>query len=205
MLKKIGAALALVASLTLPTASFAQAAGPGCQFVLGFATLANTIPQQVGQCADSESHNIANGDALQHTNTGGLMVWRKGDNWTAFTDGYHTWINGPTGLQERLNTDRFPWEAPTPTPTPAAAPAPTPAAAAPVSPGSPLTAEQVASIVVPAGYPALSELPASSQVGCLHMAQDLVQAGLHKISAQKDDALCPYQDDGTWPGFKQTA
>jgi hypothetical protein len=50
-----------------------------------------------------------NGDGLQST-TRGLMVWRKSDNWTAFTDGFRTWINGPSGVQERLNTQRFPWE-----------------------------------------------------------------------------------------------
>src|SRR6185437_12780780 len=51
----------------------------------------------------------ANGDAQQHT-TKGLLAWRKADNWTAFTDGYRTWINGPDGLVKRLNADRFPWE-----------------------------------------------------------------------------------------------
>ena len=39
------------------------------------------------------------------------MAWRKADNWTAFTDGYRTWINGPNGLVMRLNTERFVWEA----------------------------------------------------------------------------------------------
>lgn len=38
------------------------------------------------------------------------MVWRKADNWTAFTDGHRTWINGPNGLQQRLNIERFAWE-----------------------------------------------------------------------------------------------
>ena len=37
--------------------------------------------------------------------------WRKADNRTAFTDGYRTWINGPNGLVDRLNSARFPWEA----------------------------------------------------------------------------------------------
>jgi plastocyanin len=37
-------------------------------------------------------------------------VWRKADNWTAFTDGHQTWLNGPFGLQRRLNTTRFAWE-----------------------------------------------------------------------------------------------
>jgi len=64
----------------------------------------------VGQCVDNEGHNPANGDALQQT-TDGLLVWRKLDNWTAFTDGYHTWINGPSGVAERLNSQRFAWEA----------------------------------------------------------------------------------------------
>ena len=81
----------------------------GCQFVLGFAALDADLPLQVGQCVDDESH-AANGDALQHT-TGGMLVWRKADNWTAFTDGYHTWVNGPRGIAERLNTQRFSWEA----------------------------------------------------------------------------------------------
>ncbi len=26
------------------------------------------------------------------------MAWRKADNWTAFTNGYKTWLNGPNGL-----------------------------------------------------------------------------------------------------------
>jgi hypothetical protein len=30
---------------------------------------------------------------------------------TAFTDGFQTWVNGPLGLQQRLNTQRFWWEA----------------------------------------------------------------------------------------------
>ena len=31
---------------------------------------------------------------------------------TAFTDGFRSWVNGPYGLQERLNSARFSWEAP---------------------------------------------------------------------------------------------
>jgi hypothetical protein len=99
----------------------------GCQFVLGFATLHALIPQIVGQCVDNEGHNPVNGDGLQHTITPqggpGLLVWRKSDNWTAFTDGFHTWVNGPHGLEERLNTQRFIWEA-NPTGLPVAPDAP---------------------------------------------------------------------------------
>jgi hypothetical protein len=41
----------------------------------------------------------------------GLLLWRKLDNWTAFTDGVRWWVNGPLGLQQRLNDQRFSWEA----------------------------------------------------------------------------------------------
>ncbi|MCL4545371.1 MAG: hypothetical protein M1118_12365 [Chloroflexi bacterium] len=82
-----------------------------CGFILGFATLRAAIPGQVGTCLENERHNPANGDGLQQT-TKGLLVWRKADNHTAFTDGYHTWVNGPDGVQERLNTQHFPWEGP---------------------------------------------------------------------------------------------
>lgn len=106
-----------------------------CQFVLGFKVLRDLIGHEtVGECLDNEHHG-ANGDALQQT-TGGLLDWRKADNWTAFTDGYRTWIDVPTGLVQRFNTERFEWEAdyapgggiatPTPTPTPVAAVTPAP-------------------------------------------------------------------------------
>ncbi|MGH2371137.1 MAG: hypothetical protein ACRDI2_23410, partial [Chloroflexota bacterium] len=88
----------------------AQAQGAGCQFILGFATLRDLIgPPSVGNCLEDQRF-AANGNAEQRT-TGGLLVWRKADNWTAFTDGAHTWINGPNGLVRRLNTERFAWEA----------------------------------------------------------------------------------------------
>lgn len=104
-------ALSILAILGYVLTSAVQAqAATTCRFVLGFATLAALIPQQVGQCVEDEGHNPANGDALQRTTTG-LLVWRKADNWTAFTDGYRTWVNGPAGLQQRLNSQRFSWEA----------------------------------------------------------------------------------------------
>ncbi|GEM_PF-4354234 len=99
----------LALALLLWPRSVALAQANDCSFVLGFATLHDLIPSIVGGCSEGEGHNPANGDGLQHT-SGGLLVWRKFDNWTAFTDGSHTWINGPNGLQERRNTERFPWE-----------------------------------------------------------------------------------------------
>ena len=86
----------------------AASAGP-CQYILGFATLHTLIPTQMGSCVDNQVFS-ANGDAVQHSRNG-LLVWRKADNWTAFTNGYLTWINGPNGLASRLNTVRFAWEA----------------------------------------------------------------------------------------------
>ena len=85
-----------------------------CNFVLGFATLKALIdtgggPDAVGACLENEGFNPVLGEAHQRT-TGGLMVWRKVDNWTGFTDGQRTWIHGPEGLQTRLNTELFNWE-----------------------------------------------------------------------------------------------
>lgn len=103
--------VALVLLLGLAPGPTARAAS--CQFVLGFAALHDLIPQVVGDCLVGEHHNADNGDGLQET-TNGLLVWRKADNFTAFTDGYRTWVNGPFGLRERLNTQRFAWEEATP-------------------------------------------------------------------------------------------
>ncbi len=85
-------------------------AGAACRFILGFKALHDLIPTIVGDCRTDEYHNPQNGDGLQET-VGGLLVWRKADNWTAFTDGTTTWINGPRGLQSRPNSERFIWEA----------------------------------------------------------------------------------------------
>ncbi len=101
----------------------AQAA---CSFRLGFAALAAQIPDIVGTCLEDERFNPANGNAEQRTTAwhgkGGLLVWRRADNWTAFTDGATTWINGPHGLQRRPNGERFDWEAAPTAPTTGLAP-----------------------------------------------------------------------------------
>ena len=104
----------------LATCSFVQflflilacgpAATPKAEFRMGFAALATQIPAQVGQPIEAERY-AANGDSQQRTSQG-LMVWRKADNWTAFTNGSRTWVNGPDGAVERSNDERFAWEAP---------------------------------------------------------------------------------------------
>jgi hypothetical protein len=135
----------LVVVVLLPGPAEAQA---GCQFKLGFRALHDLIPERVGDCTDDESHNPANGDGLQHTTAwhgkGGLLVWRKADNWTAFTDGATTWINGPLGVQSRPNSGPlFSWEAPAGGPaSPPAAPPPLPGGPAAPSAGPRLLAVQ---------------------------------------------------------------
>lgn len=111
-------ALAILLSLlALPLATAGAQSAP--QFKLGFKLLADQIPHIVGQPLENE-HWGDNGDSLQMTSTG-LMAWRKADNWTAFTNGSRTWVNGPYGVLERTNEERFEWESD----QPAAPPQPT--------------------------------------------------------------------------------
>ena len=189
MFKRFLIALGLAGSMAVPATAI-HAAGPGCNYVLGFATLANMIPDQAGRCADNEFFNTSNGDEEQHTTTGGLLVWRKADNWTAFTDGYHTWINGPNGLEQRLNSDRFPWE-PATSPTPP--PAPAPAAAALTDTNGPLSPQQMASVHVPKDAPAMSQLTPDAQLACYHLELDMAIAATGKIVLMHGDSpYCPY-------------
>jgi len=102
----ITAMVALGAILILSGTALAQ---PKPEFKMGFKSLSDQIPAIVGEPVEDEQSSPS-GDSLQRT-TRGLMVWRKVDNWTAFTDGQFTWVVGPTGVQRRLNAERFPWEA----------------------------------------------------------------------------------------------
>jgi len=110
MRRALAAVVVLVGTFGVPATASAQVAGNVCRFVLGFGALQSAIPLVVGDCVTEEQHNPQNGDALQQT-TNGLLVWRKVDDFTAFTDGFHSWVQGPFGVQERLNTERFAWEA----------------------------------------------------------------------------------------------
>jgi hypothetical protein len=93
-----------------PTIIAPPVSGPGqCLFLLGFLTLHNMLLAagiDDGGCVTNEFHNPENGDGLQLTGKG-MYAWRKADNWTAYTDGYWTHLNGPCGLQTRLNTGPF--------------------------------------------------------------------------------------------------
>ncbi len=102
--------LALTIALAVATGLVCSASAQSepVVFKLGFKELADQIPDVVGEPLENE-HWGANGDSLQQT-TKGLMVWRKADNWTAFTNGAWTWINGPNGVQYRPSDARFEWE-----------------------------------------------------------------------------------------------
>jgi hypothetical protein len=81
-----------------------------CTFIGGFARLRDLVgPEGVGACLEDEHLNVENGNVEQRT-VRGMLVWRKIDNFTAFTDGGTTWINGPSGLESRPNGERLAWE-----------------------------------------------------------------------------------------------
>ena len=103
---RFGAAVLMAVALLLP---YQLASAQTCGFVLGFAGLHDQIPGIVGDCTENVHYDGVTGDGLQAT-TNGLMVWRKNDNLTAFTDGFQTWLDGPFGLQTRQDMQRFFWE-----------------------------------------------------------------------------------------------
>jgi hypothetical protein len=133
----------VLAAVLLPAAAVGpreeETEAQACTFTLGFGVLRNMIIAQygdiVGQCLENEWHNPTNGDGLQQT-TGGLMVWRKCDNWTAFTNGSTTWLNGPGGLAVRPNAGPLlPFEAASCPGQPVAPPPAPPAPPPPPPPG----------------------------------------------------------------------
>jgi hypothetical protein len=107
--------LVLFGAIAVPGISERAAAAPApdCGYQLGFATLRDEIVKTdgsdpVGSCRENEYHALS-GDGVQWTE-GGLFVWRKAANWTGFSNGKETWVEGPNGAAKRLNSERFPWE-----------------------------------------------------------------------------------------------
>ena len=90
-----------------PPAPVAQ--GP-CSFQLGFAFLHSVLNGVDGNCVANEQPNPANGDSLQPTQNG-LMVYQKSTNTMRWTNGFRTSTYSQCGLQQRLNTQTFAWEA----------------------------------------------------------------------------------------------
>ena len=102
-------AAALLCQSAISPAGPALAQDAPCEIGGGFATLRAMMgAQDTGFCIEHPWID-ANGHTNQRTNVG-LFLWRPADNWTGFTDGFRTWINGPTGLAVRPNYERFPFE-----------------------------------------------------------------------------------------------
>ena len=108
-----GVGLPLVFALVALLLSARPLIAQDCSFVLGFAALRDMIPDVVGGCLENERHDPRTGVTRQAT-ANGRLIWRKADNWTGFSDGRHTWVNGPAGIQKRLSDELFAWEAPDP-------------------------------------------------------------------------------------------
>ncbi len=160
-MKRVLVAVLVAASLLSTQALAARSQAEPCRFVLGFADLRDKVGgTKVGACLEDERFNAENGNAEQRT-AGGLLVWRKADNFTAFTDGSMSWVAGPNGVQTRPNSERFAWEndPQRPSTAPAAAPARAASAAPAASPASGATAS-----VAPAAAasPGATPAPASS-------------------------------------------
>src|SRR5688572_7184614 len=105
--------LSLVALVLLSVAMMmtpSAVARTTCSFTLGFKALHDLMPDVVGDCLESEQTDPATGNLTQRT-TNGLLMWRKADNWTAFTDGPNTYIARPEGVVTRpTDGPRLPWE-----------------------------------------------------------------------------------------------
>jgi len=65
-----------------------------------------TTDSVLGTCLKDEWFD-ADGDAQQQT-TGGILRWRKVDNWTPFTDSEPTWVTTPTGVQRQPRPENTP-------------------------------------------------------------------------------------------------
>lgn len=156
MRKEVAVCLAvLVLSVWFTSTSQGQA---GPEFRLGFKALADQIPAIAGQPLEDECWGT-NGDSLQRTTTG-LMAWRKADNWTAFTNGSRSWVNGPLGVMERGNDERFEWEATAPVGGP-----PSPPPSIPTAPASPISTP--VPVVSPTPVPTRSSAPVPTPDGAI--------------------------------------
>jgi broad specificity phosphatase PhoE len=63
----------------------------------------------VGECRENERQIPGNGNAEQRT-ANGILIYRALDGRLLFSTDSRTWINGPEGLIDRPNNERFAWE-----------------------------------------------------------------------------------------------
>ena len=102
-------ALLVVAPMMVAVGLEAPATTAACVLVPQAAALERGLERRtIGACTSAPA-TAPNGDLVQPTTTG-LVVVRGFDGHAAFTDGVRTWIDGPSGIQRRMNGDRFDWE-----------------------------------------------------------------------------------------------
>src|SRR5215210_2494138 len=93
----------------LSAAAPAPSQGP-CDFGQGFATMRDLVgAPTVGECRENERQIPGNGNAEQRT-ANGILIYRALDGRLLFSTDSRTWINGPEGLIDRPNNERFAWE-----------------------------------------------------------------------------------------------
>ncbi|MFN8523535.1 MAG: hypothetical protein U0821_10610 [Chloroflexota bacterium] len=111
----LATATILAGAIAGPSSRVADAQAE-CTFRRGFDELHRAMPDLVGACSEDEQVDPETGDLTQRTTTG-LLMWRKRDNWTAFTDGPNTYLLGTAGIEWRATDGpRLPWESSLPPP-----------------------------------------------------------------------------------------
>ena len=112
--RSLAALILLALAMTLAPAAVARTV---CSLTLGFKALHDLLPDVVGECVEDAQVDPATGNLTQRT-TNGLLMWRKADNWTAFTDGPNTYIARPEGVVSRPTDGlRLPFEGSEPPPS----------------------------------------------------------------------------------------
>jgi phosphohistidine phosphatase SixA len=91
-----------------PMVSKAQA--QNCEFLFGFATVAELLgPQVVGSCVEDMRPITGNGNFEQRT-TNGMLVSSALDGYIRFITDTWVWVWTPDGVYERAPNVRFDWE-----------------------------------------------------------------------------------------------
>lgn len=102
-----GVLVGLLACATLQVSNAAAQGAPYCragestQYRFGFASMKAYLGATMGDAAECEHPNSANGDTLQQT-TRGLAFWRKSTNTPTFTDGWRHWALTSGGHRDAL-------------------------------------------------------------------------------------------------------
>lgn len=105
---RAGLAAAVFVSAWIALMSDEPAVGAACTLAPEARELVRALGVRiVGTCV-AEPAMMPTGDRAQATSTG-LLVVRRVDRRAAFTDGTRTWVDALSGVDRRLNGDRFDW------------------------------------------------------------------------------------------------